>query len=116
VSVDLEPVDVAQRLWHQTRVYGAAAHRNIARPPPGPPATALAKGGGIGGAGRPMTSFRQFEANRRNALKSTGPKEDIEDLSWLRKRAIISHPGFQKPAGPIKIVSEDTVPTACKGR
>jgi hypothetical protein len=28
----------------------------------------------VRGTGRPMTSWRQFEANRRNALKSTGPK------------------------------------------
>ena len=27
-------------------------------------------------AARPMTSFQQFEANRRNALRSTGPKTD----------------------------------------
>jgi hypothetical protein len=26
MSVDLDPVVVAQRLWHQTRVFGGAAH------------------------------------------------------------------------------------------
>jgi hypothetical protein len=28
-SVDLDPVDVAQRLWHQTRLYGAAASSSV---------------------------------------------------------------------------------------
>jgi hypothetical protein len=51
LSVGLEPVDVAQRLWHQTRVYGAAAQRNIAMSSPGAPATELAKDGGIGSVG-----------------------------------------------------------------
>jgi hypothetical protein len=27
-SMDIDPVAVAQRLWHQTRIYGAAAHGN----------------------------------------------------------------------------------------
>jgi hypothetical protein len=29
MSVDLDPVAVAQRLWHQTRIYGATAHGNM---------------------------------------------------------------------------------------
>jgi hypothetical protein len=29
MSVDLDPVAVAQRLWHQSRIYGAAALGNI---------------------------------------------------------------------------------------
>jgi hypothetical protein len=36
ISVDLEPVDVAQRLWHQTRIYGAAAHGNTDMSSSGP--------------------------------------------------------------------------------
>jgi hypothetical protein len=28
-SMDIDPVAVAQRLWHQTRIYGAAAHGNV---------------------------------------------------------------------------------------
>jgi hypothetical protein len=48
MSVDIEPVDVAQGPWHQTRIYDAAAHRNIAVSSPGSPAIELAKDGGIG--------------------------------------------------------------------
>jgi hypothetical protein len=51
LSVDLEPVDVALRLWHQTRVYGAAAHGNIAVSSPCSPATELAKDRSIGSVG-----------------------------------------------------------------
>jgi hypothetical protein len=28
-SVDIDPVAVAQRLWHQTRIHGAVAHGNV---------------------------------------------------------------------------------------
>ena len=28
-SVNLDPATVAQRLWHQTRIYGATAHGNV---------------------------------------------------------------------------------------
>jgi hypothetical protein len=51
VSVDLDPVAVAQGLWHQTRVYGAAANGNIATPPSGSPAIKLPTDGGIGSVG-----------------------------------------------------------------
>jgi hypothetical protein len=37
MSVDLDPAAVAQWLWHQTRVYGAAANGNIAMSPSAPP-------------------------------------------------------------------------------
>ena len=55
MSVDLDPVVVAQRLWHQTRVYGAAANGNIAVPLP---TTEFAKPRRhcIRQAGRPMTA------------------------------------------------------------
>jgi hypothetical protein len=43
-SVGLEPVGVAQRLWHRTRVFGTAAHGNIAVPLP---TTEFAKHGAI---------------------------------------------------------------------
>jgi hypothetical protein len=41
----------------------------------------------VRGTGRPMTSFRQFEANRRNALKSTGPKS-LEGKRISRRNAL----------------------------
>jgi ERF superfamily len=50
MSVDLDPVAVAQRLWHQTRVYGAAANGNIGMSSSSP-AIELTKDGGIGSAG-----------------------------------------------------------------
>ena len=37
--------------------------------------------------GRPMTSFRQFAANRRNALRSTGPKS-LEGKRSSRRNAV----------------------------
>jgi hypothetical protein len=37
MSVDLDPVAVAQRLWHRTRVYGATGHGDIGMPPGAPP-------------------------------------------------------------------------------
>jgi ERF superfamily len=49
-SVNLEPVVVAQRLWHQTRIYGAAAQGNI-ESSSGAPATEFAKDDGIGSVG-----------------------------------------------------------------
>jgi ERF superfamily len=48
VSVDLDPVAVAQRLWHQTRVYGAAANGNIAMSSSGSTTIELATDGAIG--------------------------------------------------------------------
>jgi ERF superfamily len=36
MSVDLDPVAIAQRLWHQTRLYGAAAHGNVGMPSSAP--------------------------------------------------------------------------------
>jgi hypothetical protein len=39
--------------------------------------------------GRPMTSFRQIEANRRNALRSTGPK--TEDGKQQSRRNALRH-------------------------
>jgi hypothetical protein len=41
----------------------------------------------VRGTGRPMTSWRQFEANRRNALKSTGPKS-LEGKRTSRRNAL----------------------------
>src|SRR5262249_37730674 len=36
-----------------------------------------------------MTSFRQIEANRRNALRSTGPK--TEDGKWRSRQNAVRH-------------------------
>jgi hypothetical protein len=49
-SVDIDPVAVAQRLWHQTRIYGAAAHGNVDMSSSSP-ATEFPKDVGNGSAG-----------------------------------------------------------------
>ena len=59
------------RLWGHTRFDGktGAAAKDAGHPRPDHP-------------GIPMTSFRQIEANRRNALKSTGPTtEEVKHRS-----------------------------------
>ena len=90
-SVNLDPVTVARTLWEHTRLNEAPVHRRIGTSLAGAAATMVREPGApewrqtcrwsqlqFTRAARrtlgPMTSFRQIEANRRNALKSSGPK------------------------------------------
>jgi hypothetical protein len=49
-SVDIDPVAVAQRLWHQTRIHGAVAHGDVDMSS-GSPAIEFPKDVGNGSAG-----------------------------------------------------------------
>ena len=94
----VDPVVVARELWQRTRLDGPSGGRAEALLSVGviesPDATrtglssrrlrSTSQGARVG---RPMTSFRQIEANRRNALRSTGPKTE-EGKRQSRRNAL----------------------------
>ena len=90
-SAGIDAVAIAQRLWQHTRLNGAPIQEHI-DPLLGPPTVQAAKDGGpepSAGPARPMTSWRQFQANRLNALKSTGPR--TEEGKRISRRNALRH-------------------------
>ena len=84
-SIKIEPLPVTYRLWQHSRLNGTAEASVT---------TTLADCRGLNlhqcrGRQQPMTSFRQIEADRRNAARSTGP--NTEEGKHRSRRNAVRH-------------------------
>ena len=89
-SAGIDPAVIAQRLWQHTRLDGAPIQEHL-DPLLGPPTSKRQKmpSPTVRGTRTPMTSWRQFQANRLNALKSTGPR--TEEGKRISRRNALRH-------------------------
>ena len=88
-TANIDPMPIALKYWQQTRGVVPAVSSNR-EPQDRKTEVSIEEPSGVGASSNgnvprrlwrrsrrhPMTSFEQFEANRRNALRSTGPKTD----------------------------------------
>jgi hypothetical protein len=95
IRLNIDPLPIAHRLWHaRPHAPDRATEIDFSTAIDGtPPYSAHVNFDPEGAApaiyqrpwrDRPMTSFRQIEANRRNALRSTGPNTEAGKLRSLR--------------------------------
>ena len=89
-SAGIDALAVAHRLWQHTRLNGAPIQEHI-DPLLGPPSVQAAEMADRAARGTctPMTSWRQWQANRLNALKSTGPR--TEEGKRISRRNALRH-------------------------
>ena len=86
-NLQIAPLETARELWETTTLQAdPTSDRKIASKPDAADDADMRSSNAIG-ALQPMTSFRQIEANRRNAIRSTGPRTE-EGKRQTRRNAV----------------------------